>query len=72
MYSSDDGNDAFDIGSPAFIDLTPMAYVRPVATDNGTAFGVYASDGTQLALFASREAAYFAAKQHNLEPVLLH
>lgn len=50
----------------------PAAYVRPVVTDKGTNYAVCSGDGTQLALFATRDAAYFAAKQHDLEPVLLH
>ncbi len=31
-----------------------------------------AADGTQLAVFNPRDAAYFAAKQHDLEPVHIH
>jgi len=36
------------------------------------AFAVCASDGTQLALFSSRDAAMIAARQHDLEPVHIH
>jgi hypothetical protein len=49
-----------------------MAYVRPVSKDKSAGFAVCASDGTQLAVFATEDAAYFAAKQHDLEPVLVH
>lgn len=49
-----------------------MAYLRPVKTDKGEGYGVFSGDGTQLAVFPSREAAYFAAKQHDLEPMDLH
>ena len=54
------------------LDSLPIAYVRPVVTDKGTNYAVCTSDGTQLAVFSTRDAAYFAAKQHDLEPVLIH
>lgn len=50
----------------------PIAYVRAVDTENGKHYAVCTADGTQLALFATQDAAYFAAKQHDLEPVLTH
>ena len=54
------------------LDSSPVAYVRPVKTDKGMNYAVCTADGMQLALFATEEAAWFAAKQHDLEPVLLH
>jgi hypothetical protein len=51
---------------------SPVAYVRPVATDKGKHYAVCTADGTQLAVFTTQDAAYFAAKQHDLEPVLIH
>jgi hypothetical protein len=58
----------------AFILLNtlPVAYVRPIMTEQGKSYAVCTTDGTQLAVFATQDAAYFAAKQHDLEPVLLH
>lgn len=50
----------------------PIAYVRPVVTDKGKHYAVCTADGTQLALFATQDAAYFAAKQYDLEPTLIH
>jgi hypothetical protein len=50
----------------------PVAYIRPVDTAQGKSYAVCATDGTQLALFSSQEAAFFAAKQHDLDPVLTH
>lgn len=50
----------------------PVAYVRPVDTDKGVHYAVCTGDGTQLAVFATQDAAYFAAKQHDLEPMLIH
>lgn len=58
----------------ATIILEPQtaAYIRPASTDKGQGYAVCASDGTQLAVFATRDAAFFAAKQHELEPTLVH
>ena len=50
----------------------PVAYVRPIVTDKGKTYAVCTADGTQLAVFSTQDAAYFAAKQHDLEPVLIH
>ena len=49
-----------------------LAYVKPVNTDKGRAYAVCSADGETLALFATQDAAFFAAKQHELEPVLLN
>lgn len=50
----------------------PLAYLRPVSKAQGGGFAVCTADGNQLAVFPSREAAFFAAKQHDLQPVMLH
>ena len=54
------------------LNTLPVAYVRPVMTDKGKNYAVCTADGTQLAVFPTQDAAYFAAKQHDLEPVLIH
>lgn len=74
FMNSADGKATSDItGNPAlFYDTAPIAYVRPVATDKGSGFAVCSADGTQLAVFATRDAAYYAAKQHDLEPMDIH
>lgn len=51
---------------------TPLAYVRPNKRGENAGFAVCAADGTQLAIFASEEAAIYAARQHDLEAVLIH
>jgi len=66
-----DNNASDDIFS-IMMDSLPVAYVRPVMTENGKNYAVCTADGTQLALFATQDAAYFAAKQHDLEPMLIH
>lgn len=63
---------AFEDNFPLTMEILPVAYVRPVITENGKGYAVCTADGTQLALFATQDAAYFAAKQHDLDPVLLH
>jgi hypothetical protein len=54
------------------INETTIAYLKPVETKDGKAFAVCSATGEQLAIFKTRDAAFFAAKQHDLEPVLLH
>ncbi len=54
------------------LDASPVAYVRPIITENGTSYAVCNTEGTQLAVFATQDAAFFAAKQHDLEPMLIH
>ena len=49
-----------------------LAYIKPVATDHGKAYAVCDQHGTTLALFSSQDAAFYAAKQHDLEPALIH
>ena len=53
-------------------ELGNAAYIKPVVSGKGTGFALFAADGTQLATFPSREAAYFTARQHELEPVSVH
>jgi len=52
--------------------MQQLAYVKPV-TENGTvAYAVFAADGTQLGLMATRELAFAALRQHDLEPMSVH
>ena len=52
--------------------ITHMAYIRQVSEGQEKGFAVCAADGTQLAVFSTQEAAFFSARQHDLEPVQLH
>jgi len=54
-----------------FSELT-FAYLKSVKTSSGTVVAVFNTNGEKLAEFPNRDAAFFAAKQHDLEPVLLH
>ena len=69
-YGSD--NDIISDFESIMMDTSPIAYVRPVLTEQGVNYAVCSADGTQLAVFSTRDAAWFAAKQHDLEPVLIH
>lgn len=50
----------------------PVAYVRPVDTEEGKIYAVCTADGTQLATFLTQDAAFFAARQNDLEPMFIH
>ncbi len=56
----------------AMVGVETMAYIKPVSDGNDEGFAVFAADGTQLAVFATEESAYFTAKQNNLDPVSIH
>jgi hypothetical protein len=71
MDASGNNKSSSDVFS-IMLNTVPVAYVRPVDTDQGVHYAVCTADGTQLAIFASQDAAYFAAKQHDLEPMLIH
>lgn len=53
-------------------ELGNAAYIRTVPGNKGTGYALFAADGTQLAVFPSHEAAYFTARQHDLEPHSVH
>jgi hypothetical protein len=52
--------------------MQDFAYVRPVTVDGASAFGAFAADGTPLGAMETRELAFAALKQHDLEPVSVH
>ena len=56
----------------AMVGLETMAYIKPVTQGDLTSYGVYAADGTQLAVFDSAETAYYNAVRHNLAPSSIH
>ena len=53
----------------AALNALPVAYVRPILTHEGRSYAVCTADGTQLATFATQDAAFFAARQNDLEPM---
>lgn len=72
MDTPNDNKNTAEENYSILMETLPVAYVRPVMTETGKSYAVCTADGTQLALFATQDAAYFAAKQHDLEPVLIH
>ncbi len=52
--------------------LSQVAYVKPLEQDGHSYFAVYAADGTEMAVLASRDAAYSVIRQHDMEPLTLH
>ena len=52
--------------------LEQMAYVKPIEADGVSAFAVHAADGTKIAVLASRDLAFAAIRQHDLEPASVH
>ena len=49
-----------------------LAYVRPQLIDGQTIHVVYAADGRQIGGFPSRDVAFAACRQHDLEPLSVH
>ena len=68
----DSGRDTSLNTRPMNFSDSAVAYLKPVSTAQGKGFAIYTADGSQLAVFATREAAFFAARQHDLEPVAVH
>ena len=53
----------------AMLGAPQLAYVGPVKTEQGEGFGIHSANGNLLGVVASRELAFAAARQHELEPV---
>ncbi len=64
--------DAMNVQDFMTLGLGAVAYIKPVPLDDGRAFAIHAADGTRLAVLATREAAVAAARQNDMEPMLLH
>lgn len=56
----------------AMLGAPDLAYVRPVATQMGPAFGIFAANGQNVGLAESLEHAFAAAREHDLAPVYVH
>ncbi|MBX3454569.1 DUF1150 family protein [Ferrovibrio sp.] len=55
--------DFANLGAPV------LAYVRPIETPEGAAFGIFSASGQPLGVAPERELAFAAALQHELQPV---
>lgn len=55
------------------LDFSSIAYLRPAVNNEGKlTYTVCLPDGTELATYENKDAAFYAAKQHDLEPVWIH
>lgn len=54
--------------------LEDIAYVKPLdgEGDEEGVFGIFAADGTRMAVMASEDVALATIRQHDLEPQRLH
>lgn len=52
--------------------VSDLAYVRPVEIEGRTLFGVYAADGTRMAVLPNRDVAFATIRHNDLEPVSVH
>jgi hypothetical protein len=55
----------------ALIGMQHLAYIKPTVVNGVTGFSIHAADGTQIGMAPSRDIAFAAVKQHELEPVSL-
>ena len=67
-------NPARETGAEAFalLGAPSLAFIGPVETDGGRAFGIHAANGKLLAVMPSRDLAFAAARRNDLEPVDVH
>jgi hypothetical protein len=56
----------------ALLGMQDLAYVKRVVVNDEPAFGIFAADGTQVALLPDRAIAFATVRQHELEPVSVH
>lgn len=52
--------------------LGDVAYIKPVETDERTAYAVHAADGREIAVMFDRDLAFAAVRQNALEPLSVH
>lgn len=52
--------------------LPELAFVKRVEIDDSIGWSIHAADGTHMGLAPSRDLAFAAIKQHDLEPVSVH
>ncbi len=56
----------------AMMDMSGVAYIREVEHEDSKGYAIFSADGAELAVFPTREAAYYTARQHELEPFSVH
>lgn len=56
----------------ADLGIEEIAYIRPIMTPNGPAFGVFAANGTPIAIAPDNSVARAAIVQNEMAPVSVH
>lgn len=56
----------------AELGIEEIAYVRPIMTPHGPAFGVFAANGTPIAIAPDNSVARAAIVQNEMAPVSVH
>jgi hypothetical protein len=56
----------------ASLGVPGLAYIKRVEEENGVAWAIHGAEGTRIGLAPSRELAFAAVIQHELEPVSVH
>lgn len=49
-----------------------VAYVKKAAEDGAVGYAIHAADGSRIGFVATRELAFAALKQNDLEPLSVH
>lgn len=52
--------------------LEDVAYVKRIDAGGNATFGIFAADGTRMAVMANEEVALATIRQHDLQPHRLH
>lgn len=56
----------------ALFGVQDIAYIKQVVIGEAFGYAVHTADGTQIAVFPDRAAAFAAVRQHDLEPMSVH
>lgn len=52
--------------------LNDVAYLRDIETEEGAAVGIFAADGTRMAVMKDFHTAIAAVRQNEMEPLSVH
>jgi hypothetical protein len=57
----------------AMLGQPQIAYVKPVETEQGLkGYGIFSASGQQVGVAPTRETAFIAVRQHEMQPVHVH
>jgi hypothetical protein len=56
----------------AALGMEQVAFVKRIEVAGANGYAVHAADGTQMAVLASRDIAFAAVRQHDMEPLSVH